>query len=181
VKGTFESYAKATNQSFLVMKFPGAEIRTGFDGKKSWTQIGQDPAQYDPPEKQRPNQPEHDFHKYLNFKKHYPNAKVLGIEEVEGVKAYVVQAAWVSGRHPQKFFFDIKTGLLILRDDGYVGEDGVKKVSLMYYSDYRQVGGVKLACGLRIVQDDIVLITKYLEVKHNIAIPDAIFNLPAAR
>src|SRR5687768_3765125 len=38
-KGTYEVYAKAPNQSLVVMKFAqGGEIRTGFDGQKSWVQ-----------------------------------------------------------------------------------------------------------------------------------------------
>jgi hypothetical protein len=139
------------------------------------------PAQYDPPEKQRPDEPERDFYKYLNFSRHYPNAKVLGIEEVEGARAYVVQATRAGGGHPQKFYFDISTGLLVLRDDGYVGEDGKKKGDKRYYSDYRELDGIKLACVVRAVEGDTVLIMKFLEVKHNLAMPDAIFKLPTAK
>src|SRR6185436_5896807 len=91
--GTYEVYAKAPNQTRMVMRFEnGIEVRTGFNGQRSWSQTQGTAAGYDDPSKLAASKRDADFYKYLHFKEHFPNAKVTGIAEVDGAKAYVVEA-----------------------------------------------------------------------------------------
>jgi hypothetical protein len=106
---------------------------------------------------------------------------VTGIEEVEGAKAYVVEATPAGEELPERLYFNVHTGLLVLRDTSHEDSDGKKVPDMLYYDDYREVDGIKVAFSLRIVQGNITVMTKQTEVKNNFAMDDLIFNLPASK
>jgi zinc protease len=180
-KGTYEVFSIAPDKVLAVMRFASGEFRFGFDGQKSWRQTRQDPAQYDPPEKQAASRRDSDFYKYLNFKQHFPSAKVMGVEEVDGAKAYVVEAIPVGEKLPERLYFNIRTGLLVRRDTFSEDSAGKKTKDTQYYDDYREVDGIKAAFSQRIIQGGVTILSKHTEFKNNIPIDDAIFNLPASK
>ena len=182
IAGKFEVYANATNQSLVVMKMDrGIEIKTGFDGQRSWSQTLPNPAQYDPPTKQAASKRDADFYKYLHFKKHFPNAKVTGIQEVDGEKAYRVEAFPVGEKLPERLYFNVETGLLVLRDISRVNAEGKIVPDMIYYSDYRSVDGIKIAFSLRMIQGDTTIITKQTSLKNNVPMDNALFRLPVSQ
>jgi hypothetical protein len=163
------------------MKFANGEIRSGFDGQRSWSRTPQDGAQYDPPAKEAASKRDNDFYKYLHFRQHFPNAKVVGIEEVEGAKAYVVEATPAGERLLERLYFNVSTGILVRRDTSSEDSESKKTSDIQYYDDYRAVGGIKVAFGQRIVKGNVTIVTKHTEVKNNIAMDDAMFNLPSSK
>lgn len=181
-KGTYEVYAKAPNRDLLIMKFAGGGgFKEGFDGQRSWSLSQKNGAQYDPPEKQTRNKRDADFYKYLHFKVHFPNAKVIGIEEVSGAKAYLIEATPAGEKLSERLYFDVRTGLLILRDTSQNDADGKKIPSMQYCDDYRKVGEIKIAFSLRMIEGNTTIVTKDTEVKNNIALDNKIFNLPESK
>jgi hypothetical protein len=178
-KCTFEAYLKAPNKSLVIMRFASGEFRAGFDGQRSWSQAQQGGAQYDPPAKQAASKRDKDFYKYLNFKQHFPNARVTGIEEVEGAKAYVVEAMPVNEKLPERLYFNIGSGLLVRRDIIREDGEGKKTTDIQYYDDYRELDGIKVSFGQRLIQSNITVVTIYTEFKNNLVLDDAIFNMPA--
>lgn len=181
-KGTYEVYLKGSTRSLTIMRLAvGGEIKTGFDGQRGWSQTLQNEAQYEPPAKQAAIKRDADFYKYLNFRRHFPNAKVTGIEEVEGLKAYLIEAIPAGEHLPERLYFDVRTGLLLLRETSSKDSVGKKTSDMMYYDDYREIHGIKVAYMLRIISGNTTIVTKHTEVKNNIAMDDAMFNLPVSK
>ena len=135
IKGTYEIYAKAPDKTLVVMSFANGQIRFGFDGRRSWSQTPQDVAQYDPPAKQAARKRDNDFYKYLHFGQHFPNAKVVGKEEVEGVEAYVVEATPGGEKLPERLYFNVSTGIIVRRDTTSEDNEGKKTTDVQYYDD----------------------------------------------
>jgi zinc protease len=179
--GTYEVYSKG-NQSLVVMRFNnGVEIRNGFDGQRSWSQTQQAAPQYGSPAKLAATKRDADPYKYLHFAEHFPNAKLKGVTDIDGSKAYIVEAKAVGETNPELLYFDLKTGFLVLRDTSHHNGDGKVIPDMIYYSDYRFVDRVKIAYTLRIIQGDMTITTKHSNVKINLAIDDTIFRLPAPK
>ena len=178
-KGTYEAHLKAPDKTLVVMKLITGELRTGFDGQRGWSQTWDNEIQFDPATKTAARKRESDFHKYLHFKQHFPLAKLMGIEVVEGKKTYLIEATPAGEKIPESLFFDIDSGFLIRRDTKVADDKGGYRVETQYYDDYREVDGIKVAFGQRIVQDKIVIVRKHTEVKHDLAMDDAIFKPPA--
>ncbi len=177
-KITVEIYSKAPNLGLMIMKL-GDNIlsRSWSDGEKSWSQIREGKIEDDPPEKQTGQKKrDSDFYKYLNFKKHFPICKVIGIKEVEGAKAYLIEATPAGEKFPERLYFDVRTGFLLLRDTGHEDSEGKKTEDLVYYYDYGEVDGVKVAFRLRMVQGDTTILAKVTNVKNNLPMDDAIFR-----
>lgn len=165
----YEVYTKPPNQSLVVMRRSSrGEIKMGFDGQRAWHQIEQYEAQYDAPEKQAASKRNSNFLKYLNFKKHFPHAKVTGIGDVEGSQAYIVEAFPEGKKFPERLYFEVGSGLLV-RSDTYTHETGERAGPLQvvtYYFDYRSVDGIKLAFVLVINQPDVTIISRHSSVEN---------------
>ena len=82
----------------------------------------------------------------------------------------------VGETNPELLYFDLKTGLLVLRDTSHPDGDGKVIPDMMYYSDYRLVDRVKIAYTLRMIEGDMTITTKHSNVKINLEIDDAIFS-----
>ena len=182
--GTYEVYSKAPNQSLLVMRQrSNGEMKLGFDGQRAWHQTARNEAQYDAPENQAVSKRNSDFFKYLNFKKHFPRAKVTGIGDVAGSQAYIVEAFPAGEKFPERLYFEVGTGLLV-RSDTYTHETGGRAGPLLivtYYLDYRTVDGIKLAFVLVINQPEVTIISRHSRVENNLLIDDRVFRKPLSR
>ncbi|RYD88733.1 MAG: insulinase family protein, partial [Sphingobacteriales bacterium] len=65
-------------------------------------------------------------------------AKLTGIEKVNEAEAYVIRKGKTA------YFYDTKTGLKIAESSDEEGPNGEKAVMFRYYSDYKDVKGIKL-------------------------------------
>ena len=100
---------------------------------------------------------------------------------MDGKKAYVVEATPAGEKLPERLYFDLGTGLLVLRDMSRANGEGKVTPDRVYYHDYQFVDGIKVAYSLRMIQGDMTIVTKHSNVKNNLAIDDAIFRLPLAK
>jgi hypothetical protein len=79
-KITVELYAKAPNLGLTIMKMGNNIINSfGFDGEKAWIQTQEGKIQDVPPEMQAGQKRDSDLYKYLHFKEHFPDSKVIGL------------------------------------------------------------------------------------------------------
>ena len=79
---------------------------------------------------------------------------------------------------PEKFYFDIESGLL-LRNDWEAKTPGGPLPRSYYLEDYREVDGIKFPHTFRQPETDIPGWTfKITEIKHNVSVDDAKFKKP---
>ncbi len=159
VTGTSEFYDQAPGKSSLIINAYGIGImQRTFDGSRAWLQ---DPLQgyinltgfaLDTAKREAV------FNQQIKLKELYPAAVVLGKEKVDTLDAYVVQMNF------EKWFFAVDNGLLLRK-------------GTTYYSDYREVDGVKLP--FRIREDTfsgVGVLYHLTEIKHNVKIDPAKFT-----
>jgi hypothetical protein len=162
LSGRIEVYEEAPNKSSSLIDIQGlGTTQRTFDGINSWMQ---DPLQgYLKVEGAALQKREYDFRREQRLKELYPDLVLIGKEKVGEREAYVLQSG--SARRPgaSKWFFDTQNGLLLRENN-------------IYYEDYREVDGVKLAF---IQRDDagrgFGVVIRLDEIKHNVAIDQAKF------
>jgi hypothetical protein len=178
LNGEMEIHQKAPNKYASLFSIPGVggggEV---YDGEKGWDSnpmtglrelSGAELAQL---------KRDADFYQPLNLKKHFSKMEVKGRETVGPSEAYVVIATPDEGG-PEKFYFDITTGLLVRQDAERESAQG-KMASETYFDDYKDVSGVKMPHSLKIVSPEFSLKLKLTDIKTNVEIEDAKFNKPA--
>jgi carboxyl-terminal processing protease len=164
LSGTTELFEKAPNKAVTNINMPGLGLmQRGFDGTKGWWQDSMRGyirfSGYGLADMRR----DANFYKDLKLKELYGKLAVTGKEKIGEREAYVVQE--MSGTFgAEKLFFDVETGLLLRRNN-------------IYYEDYREVDGVKLPFIIREETSNGFNFTfRVTEVKHNVAIDDAVFT-----
>jgi len=107
--------------------------------------------------------------------------KVIGVEVIGGRQAYVV-ATRIDASRARRYFFDAETGLL-LREITTTETMLAPLPEQVDFEDYRDVDGVKLPFTIR--TSDVAAFStarrRLTEIKLNVAVEDAVFNMPAAR
>lgn len=108
-----------------------------------------------------------------------PNARVTGLETIDGHECYVVR-----GQHPDKDFserlyFDKDSGLLLRRVSAQRTLFGPLANS-SDYSDYREVNGVKVAFTLKRTTPETSFTRKIDSIEFNKPVGDEAFSKPAA-
>ncbi len=177
VKGTFEEYAAAPDKSLAKMMLAGiGEIVEGYDGKTAWSvnpisgnrdKEGLELAQ---------TALIHNFYREINLDKLYQKMELKGIEKVGASDAYVVSAT--RGDLPtETFYFDTKSGLMIRQDSTLTTPEGATPTKV-FFEDFHDVDGVKIAFKSRATLPQFNVITTYTEIKQNVAIEDAKFAKP---
>lgn len=121
-----------------------------------------------------------DFYSDWKLKEQFARMRVVGKEKINNREAYVVAGRTVDNRI-ERLYFDAQTGLL-LRRVAYTETMVGMIPEATDYEDYREVNGVKIPFIRRSAQLDgfEASVLKYTEVKFNVPIDDAKFNLPAA-
>lgn len=117
-----------------------------------------------------------EFNREIRFKELFTQLRVTGKEKVGDRETYLVEATPVYS-DALKFYFDSETGLLIrvlVEERSPLGSVWDQTD----FSDYREMDGVKLPFLIRHVNMWERSITKIVEVKHNVSISDAKFDMP---
>lgn len=180
MSGPAEVYAKAPGKDAIYIELQGAgKVINVCDGEKAYAlepmsglreKSGAELAQI---------KRNADFHQSLNLKKHFPKLEVKGKEKVGATDAYLVIATPASG-DAEKLYFAADTGLLVRLDADYETPQGKMTIE-SYFSDYKEVSGVKTAHSIRQVTPMFTILLKLTEVKHNAPVDDAKFAKPAAQ
>lgn len=177
LKGTIELYQKAPNKQLSAMNMPGfGLVQEGFDGEVAWSR---DPAtglrEKKGAELASTRLFAH-FHRTLMMRELYPVTEVKGGAAVEGRNTWLIEARPVEG-HPEKWYFDKETGLLVRTNIEREGPHGRLQVEADM-EDYREVDGIKLPFRMkqRAAGASITIVIE--EIRHGVAIDDAKFAKP---
>jgi zinc protease len=118
------------------------------------------------------------FNPELHWKDRYTSIDVLAEEEIEGVACYKVVLTPAVGDSITAYI-DTKTWLTVKTET--VDNSSMGSVSIVTdLSDYREVDGVKVPFGIKLLLMGAQKITTTLEsVGFNVEIPEGVFDLPA--
>jgi outer membrane lipoprotein-sorting protein len=176
--GPIQMYAKAPNKSAMVIEIPNVgTFNEVFDGTKAWSANPMSGLREKSGAELAAQKRDSDFYQPINLKSQYSKMIVKGKEKVGASEAYVIEATPAEGG-PEKLYFDAASGLLVRQDAERESEQGKIAVEI-YYEDYKEVDGVKVAHTLKQVTPMFSMTLKLTEVKHNTPIDDAKFNKPS--
>jgi thiol-disulfide isomerase/thioredoxin len=173
--GKLEVYAKAPNKSLTITNVePMGLVKQGFDGRTGWnlTENGVDVAS----EVDRVALVDADFYRHLKLKEMYSRINVIDKVKDGFRQVYVVEAL-PPGGSAEKLYFDVDSGLLVRRDLTRSTSKGSVRAEV-YFSDWRDVDGVKIPFRITQVLPAKKFVTTIEEVKHNVPVDDAIFRRP---
>lgn len=180
VKGTLEIYAAAPNKFFNKSNIAGiGEFLDSFDGKNAWTINPIQGSRDKSGEELAQAKLAYNFYRDINLDKIYPKMELKGTEKVGANDAYVVVATPPDNLPTETFYFDVKSGLLVRQDATLITPEG-KTPTKTFYEDVREVDGVKLPFKIRTLLPQFEVVITTTEVKHNVAVEDAMFAKPKA-
>lgn len=173
--GKVEVFAKAPNKSLTIMNVePMGLLKTGFDGRTGWNLSGEG---LDVATKiDRGAIADADFYREIRLKELYTRLKVTGKVKDGFRQVYVVEAV-AAGAPAETFYFDVESGLLVRRDLTRTVSRGPVRAEV-YFSDWRELDGVKIPFRMTQSLPTMKFVTTIEEVKHNVAVDDAIFKQP---
>lgn len=173
--GRFEFYATATGKTLTVISVePLGVVKQGFDGRSGWTSSENTSKDKNIPE--LAILAAADLYRAAKLAELYPKTKFLGKINEGGRDVYLIEAAPRSGA-AEKLYFDAQTGLLVQRDFTRSSARG-QIDSEIYFSDWRKVDGFSMPCGMTQMIGNLTLVITVDEIKHNVAIDEAIFQHP---
>jgi hypothetical protein len=155
-------------------------VMTGYNGTAGWTQGPRGVHAFGPADlaQFRGILP---FFVGINLKEQYTKTRVVGKDKVNDHEAYLVRAVNAAGNNV-RLYFDTQTGLL-LRSITVERTNIVPIPEQVDFDDYREVDGVKLPFTIQVYNIDpsAGATRKFTEIKHNVSLDDARFNMPAAQ
>jgi hypothetical protein len=180
IKGTMTTYAVAPDKLSSKISLAGiGDLIEVFDGVKSWSSNPLQGEREKTGEELEQVRISSVFHRDAMLEEMFPKMTVKGVEKVDGRDAWVVEGTPAKSL-PQTFFFDVENGLLVRQDMTSVSPEG-KTESKTYFSDYRDVNGVKTPFKSRTVLPQFEMIFTTTEVKDDVTIDPAVFNIPTGK
>ena len=177
---TIETFQKAPDKYLAIITTPGGVIYQGFNGTTGWTKTANGQREMNNADAARIKR-QADLYKDVRLKEQYSKLSVTGKEKIGDRETYVVEALSLDNK-TEKLFFDAQSGLIVRRrvfTENKLGLDPEETD----YEDYRQVDGAWLPFTVKIsyLDDNHYGTTRKLtEVRQNIPIDDARFEMPAA-
>ena len=114
------------------------------------------------------------FHGGLNWRKTYKDAKIVGLEDLDGKPAYKLLLT-AHGGPSETRFYDAASKLLVKTSIALASGSTVISTT---YEDHRKVDNILMAHKLtQSVQGQKIVIT-FSSIKHNVDIPETRFDLP---
>jgi len=172
-KGAIEIYAKTPDKLLTEVALAMAgNPRTGFNGDTAWQEeYGQAKELTVYPRRDA------DFYLPLKLSELFPRIELKGKEKLGAREVYRLEAPRLG--NPRRWYFDTVSGLL-LRVETRNSEGNL--ISREDYEDYRAVDGIQYPFTTRrLDQDQTETVIKYSEIKHNVPLDDAKFDMPAAK
>ena len=172
----FEIYAKAPDKYILITGAP--ESGQSFEcvnGDSGWAKDPDTGMHKMAPQEFALAKMDHDFQRDLRLLDLYPKMSVAGTSKVADRPAMVIVAAPASGSS-EKLYFDAETGLLLKREyERVTFDDGIVPFEI-FYDEYQDFDGVKVAVNIRQTTPDSTVLYTIKEVKFNAPSDDALFN-----
>ena len=171
--GRFEFYSTAGGKSLTVTTVDTVgTVRQGFDGSSAWTV--QDKKA---PGVEVPALKEADLFREITLSNLYSRTKLVGKVQEGDREVYLVEATPKTGP-AERLYFDVESGLLLHRDLTRSTSGGPVQ-SEVYFSNWRNVDGFLLPCSLTHLIGNLTLVVSVDEIKHNVALDDALFQRPS--
>ena len=175
--GKMESFMKAPNRSLTVLEMgPLGVTKQGFDGSTGWYFSKSGGMRNLKGPELASAIADAEFYRDLRIKELYATTKLLGKTKSGYRELYVVQAV-PRGGSAEYFYFDVETGLLFRRDTTRQTSAGMARAEI-YYGDWREVDGIRLPFNITQSMPRMNLEFTVEEVKHNVAIEEAVFRRP---
>ncbi len=183
VSSDWELSSKAPNKQFSKWEISGSgTITEGFDGAVAWTKSPLEGLRIKQGDELAKVKRDVEFYRELKLKALYPDLAYKGTETVDGEQVQVLESK-PSNSSREKFCISAKTGLLVRQDSEFEGAQGKVKV-IARMSDFRAIDGVQyphlLKCDLEMNEQKFEFTIKLAEVKHNVAVEDAVFAKPGS-
>jgi hypothetical protein len=171
-----EVFQKAPNKLVTTTSYPQIVFTNGFNGTTAWSHSSQGGAQQLPAEALNQMKNDAVFDKEIDIRKMYTELRVAGQEKIGDRDAWVVVATPASGLQ-ERLYFDVASGLLVRR---YVESKTILgRFPLQTdYEDFRDVDGIKLPFLIHWSFPGRSWGRKISEIKHNVPIDDAKFEVP---
>ena len=174
--GRFEFYTTSAGKSLTIISIDSIGVmKQGFDGRAGWT-VSEN-ASKDASIPENAVLAMADFYRDVKLTELFPKTKLLG-KVNEGDREIFMIEATPPGGTAEKLYFDAQSGLLVHRDFTRPSARGPIQ-SEIYFGDWRNVDGFRLPCSMTQTIGNLTLVLTIDEIKHNVAIDDAIFQRPA--
>jgi hypothetical protein len=118
-----------------------------------------------------------DFYREIDLRELYTRIKLLGKVKEGYRELYMVEAVSRNGA-AENLYFDAESGLLIHRDVTRRTSQGSVR-SEVYFSDWREVDGVKLPFRMTQSMPNIRFVITLEDIKHNVPVEEAVFQRPS--
>ncbi|HJQ67608.1 MAG TPA: protein kinase [Blastocatellia bacterium] len=178
--GTAEIYAKAPNRLMYSLTLPGVgTTRTGFNGATGWAEDPQNGLRSLTGKELEDMKRDAMFYKDMELESAYQKLELKGPQTIDGRSLNVVEATASTGA-TTKMFFDKESGLLVREEAKREGPEGMTETKTTY-ENYTKIDGVYLPFTMRQSSSLVNFVVKIKEVRHNVAIDDAKFNMPRTR
>lgn len=175
--GKMESFMKAPNRSLIVLEMgPLGITKQGFDGRTGWYFSKTGGVRNLTGPELAAVTADADFYRELRIKELYATTKLIGKTKSGFRELYVVQAV-PRGGSAEYFYFDVESGLLFRRDAMRQTSTGMVRAEI-YYGDWREVDGIRLPFNITQSMPRMNLELTVEEVKHNVALEEAVFRRP---
>ena len=153
-------------------------ISEGFNGTAAWKHDSYGEIKLRPDETERIKRQAQTFAN-LDLKTVYARMDFRFVDRIDDREVYLVLAT-TPDNNRERLYFDTQTGLLVRRTGSSQTIFG-PFIFQIDYSDYTAFGGVKLPATIRFAVPNTVFTRKILEVKNNVTVDDAKFDMPAAK
>jgi hypothetical protein len=179
VTGTAQIQAKAPDRYHMTLDIPGyGMVETVIDGDNGWEKNPDSGVHAMSRQDLVTAKRDHQFYRELRMKELYQKMDTAPAAKVNERPANVIEAT-PAGGPPEKFYFDSETGLLLKHDfERITLEDGIVQYEV-FYSDYRDVDGLKIPATIEQRSPDSTMILKFSEIKNDAPVEDAAFAKPA--
>ena len=176
--GVFSAWGKDPHKTLSTIDFPGLGIvKKGFDGENRWVQTPLGTFSDDSAKQMAEVERDAEVYRAGKIKDLYETVVMEGKARLSGRDVYVIEGKPEKGP-AEKLFFDTESGLLVrwdmVRRNPQRGNIFVK----VHLDDYRDVDGLKVPFKVRFAFESFDITLKVDELKHNVAIDDAVFAKP---
>jgi hypothetical protein len=177
---TFDISQAAPDKFHITATTPTGAFQRGFNGSVGWEKGPQGVRALAPAEVAQ-LQNSIGLLRHIRLKEQYTSMRSRGTQLIGDRPTYVVIGTTADNRQ-ERLFFDTSTGLLLRRISYMATLLGLIPEQIDF-EDYRDVDGVKLPFIVRVSSIEVgnpVSTRTFSEMKLNVAVDDAKFNMPAA-
>jgi hypothetical protein len=173
-----EIYQAAPSKLVTIATTPRGAVMSGYNGTVGWMKNPRGLRELSGAQLKQMQQSATFLNDFM-FRETYPGGVVVGREKIGDREAFVL-VSHASDNRTEKLYFDTETGLL-LRILTITQTLLAPIPEQTDFEDYRDVDGIKLPFTVRqsYVDPWVGWTRKFTEIKHNVPVDEAKFNMPA--